>query len=199
MDYCGGGCESAWAVTFFLCGPLLQAGEGCVQGGELIGVVYPEAGYFQSPPAFPDKPGIYCWRAKASGYDLRPATEVAPERQCTDIEEHFPSSTKAWAIIHGNDPGQDQAVRAVMTGDGPEPTGWVAFSLCGPTDLDHAGCETGGEPIGASEISDGEAISPWVQRYDEGIYCWRADYMGDGWYAPSSDGRECFEVRYPDS
>ena len=86
-------------------------------------------------------------------------------------------------------------------GTGGSPTGSVTFSVCGPLSS-ASGCTSGGTAIGsavgltAGADDTATATSASSLFLIPGIYCFRADYSGDGNYTSSSDGSsdECFTV-----
>ena len=90
--------------------------------------------------------------------------------------------------------------------DGPRPTGAVRFLACGPLTSD-SGCAAGsGIPIGSGPVAltsgSGQtavARSATFLAPRPGIWCLRAEYLGDDNYHASSDGGtgECVKVAAP--
>lgn len=101
-------------------------------------------------------------------------------------------------VVFGQPNSDEVTVRGAATG--PQPSGSVAFALCGP--LGSAiGCATGGADAGTTTLTGATngtatADSPSKPAGAPGVWCYRASYAGDDSYGPSSDAgaNECFTV-----
>jgi hypothetical protein len=96
---------------------------------------------------------------------------------------------------------------AHVTVDGvPKFSGTVTFYICGPSVASGANCQTGGDQVSQSTLTDAtspqDVTSTSVTLTEVGKYCWRAVYSGDstrgvpGSTDPknATDQSECFNV-----
>ncbi|HEX9697573.1 MAG TPA: hypothetical protein VGB64_14825, partial [Actinomycetota bacterium] len=205
----GSGPVPTGTVTFFLCRPTEITAAGCPAGGTQAGparVLVAGIATSESSTAYVDtKPeGKYCWRAEYSGdFYYQPVSHTNASTECFTIARQPSSTTTSSTPVGGNvPPGTAATDKATVSGAGPIPTGSVTFFLCGVTEVTAAGCPSGGTQVGgAKPLVGGTATSDSstgsVDTRPEGTYCWRADYSGDFYYAPSShtDAQsECFTV-----
>ncbi|HET6403443.1 MAG TPA: choice-of-anchor P family protein [Candidatus Thermoplasmatota archaeon] len=84
----------------------------------------------------------------------------------------------------------------VVSGDLGTPTGLVDVHVCAPAQVVGGGCPAGGTFVGQVSLSGGIATSPSFTPTHAGTWCFRADYLGDATYLPSTDASptECFVV-----
>jgi hypothetical protein len=89
--------------------------------------------------------------------------------------------------------GDGNAVEFGISGNGPQPTGSVAFYICGPLPA-NGNCASGGTLFDGETLTTGFLASTGVNE-PVGYYCFRSDYSGDSNYNPASDGgTTCFQV-----
>ncbi len=205
----GSGPVPSGTVTFYLCRPYEITAAGCPLGGTqagpagmLVGGIAtsePSTAYVDTKPE-----GKYCWRAEYSGdFFYLPVTHTNASTECFTIERQMSTTATTSTPTGGNvPPGTAATDKATVTGGGPVPTGRITFFLCRPVELEHTVCAVGGTQVGAAKtLAGGSATSDpstgFVDTRPEGTYCWRADYSGDTYYAPSSHSNEtteCFTV-----
>ncbi len=188
-------------VTFSVCGPLSTA-SGCATGGALFGGPVALSGGTATSPTFkPLALGTYCFRAAYGGAGNYLGSSDGSSSECFTVTpaDSTTSSTPADASIQLGASTLD-SVNVTGNPTGGTPTGAVQFSVCGPLES-ASGCATGGTSIGTATLNGGSAASRSFTPGALGTYCYRADYVGEGNYASSSDqsSGECFTVTQADS
>ncbi len=181
----------AGTVDFSVCGPM-QSASPCTSGGTSIGSpTLTGAGAASSSVSSssftPAALGTYCYRADYGGdtnyttsSDASPAECFTVAKADSDTASH--PSSDATTMAAG---ASDQAVVSGLA-DGPRPTGAVRFLACGPLTSD-SGCAAGsGIPIGSGPVAltsgSGQtavARSATFLAPRPGIWCLRAEYLGD--------------------
>ena len=109
--------------------------------------------------------------------------------------------TKATTTIAAGN--TDQAVATGNTAGG-SPSGTMSFFVCGPM-AGASGCPSGGQAVGSQvPVAPGSgnratATSAKFIPPSAGVWCFRAEYPGDGNYTAASDGSPggCFTVLQP--
>jgi large repetitive protein len=145
-------------------------------------------------------PGTYCFRAEYEGDANYSAGSDGSAVECFTVGKATPAveSTPSGSIVVGG--AETDGVTVTGNSTGKSPTGSVKFVLCAKgTDP----CSSGGSQTGSAvslvagsgnqSSASSENLTP---SEGPGIYCFRAEYEGDGNYATSSDGSadECFTV-----
>lgn len=140
-----------------------------------------------TPPVAYDQAGTWCWRAEYLSDAWYRASADAGAGQCVAVTAPAPdvSTSAAW---DGEAFVDDAAIAG--TGAAATPDGSVTFALCGPADVDAAGCPTGGQQVGPVDIeppgtpSEVQAVLFPSELPPPGVHCWRAEYSGDGLSSP---------------
>jgi hypothetical protein len=195
-------------VSFFVCGPLTGA-SGCSSGGTAVGTVSLIQGLTNATAASssfaPNATGTWCFRAEYSGDSSYSPSSDGSSTECFSVgpaTAHVVSTPiKQTTTLAAGD-----SDLLTITGNavGGSPSGTVSFSVCGPLTT-ASGCATGGTAVGgpvpltAGSNNMAAATSATFKRTSPGVWCFRAEYSGDGNYNPGSDGSvgECFTVRQP--
>jgi hypothetical protein len=191
-------------VAFFVCSPSeLDADGECSSGGSGLGSVALDGQGQAASPAFsPTSAGTWCFRGEYGGdANYLPGADHSTA-ECFRVDRAAPAVSTASQPTGGNVvPGSAANDTASVGGvqGFAAPTGDVSFFLCGPSASTPDGCPSGGTQVGgAVPLSNGQArSSTTTATLDVGTYCWRAEYGGDGNYAPRShtnNGTECFTV-----
>jgi hypothetical protein len=153
----------------------------------------------------PSAPGFWCFRAEYSGdSNYNPAADGSPA-ECFSVGKATAAvvsapATEATTFALG------EPDRVTITGGaaGGSPSGTVSFFACGPLTA-ASGCPDGGTGVGAPvpvDAAAGDAATATSATFipsSAGIWCFRAEYSGDGNYNAGNDGSagECFTVVQP--
>ncbi|HEX9695960.1 MAG TPA: hypothetical protein VGB64_06560, partial [Actinomycetota bacterium] len=150
-----------------------------------------------------DPPGKYCWRAEYSGDpQYKPTTHTNATTECFILRGFANVSTTSQPqganSVHVGTTARDVATVSAAGGL-PAPTGQVRFRLCGPTASPTA-CTSGGVLVGGLKTLSGGSATSDPYTANTGVnqwFCWRAEYLGDTNYRPTSHSNstsECFQV-----
>jgi hypothetical protein len=195
-------------VSFYVCGPL-SSRSGCPSGvGTPVGTASLSPGggntaTATSPPFTPTSTGTWCFRADYAGDPNYTSSGDGSSTECFSVSQ----SSSTTASKPDQSPitlGAHNTDTANVTGNaaGGAPQGTVSFHICGPLSTP-SGCTSGGTAVGTANLpaspsgNTASATSPTFTPTSTGIWCFRADYAGDGsQYNPSTDGSpgECFTV-----
>jgi hypothetical protein len=205
-----GGAAPTGTVTFYACGPLTSA-TGCASGGQAVGPPITLTGAGNTATATssgftPTAPGTWCFRADYSGDGNYTASADGGAGECFTVTRATPTVTSAPTTptvpLSG---GTSDHVLINGNPAGGSPTGAVWFFVCGPL-TSASGCPTGGQAVGTPiplAAGPGNATATATSAVftppSAGVWCFRADYSGDGNYTTASDGGsgECFTVPQP--
>lgn len=158
----------------------------------------------------PSATGSYCFQANYSGSAVYDPSSDSNINECFNVIK-VPTSTVTTPTDSSGTPvsvitlGDTIHDLAVVTGEvrGGDPTGTVAFAVCGPAESGL--CTSGGTSLGVKAlVGDGNPATFTASASSDdftptlpGRYCFRAEYGGNTPYLGSSDSSstECFIVK----
>jgi hypothetical protein len=152
-----------------------------------------------SPTFSPDAVGYWCFAGDYSGDgNYSPASDSTTD-ECVSVTPVFATDPTLSSIGLG---ASDTDVATATSNPGSDiPTGTVTFYECGPT-ATPTPCTSQASPLGTPvTLTPGsgdaaQAVSPSFTPDAVGVWCFGADYSGDGTYPASADTTtdECFDV-----
>jgi hypothetical protein len=144
--------------------------------------------------------GRACWRVEYAGDAFYHPVSATGGAACFNVTRQR-VAVRLDALQTARAPWDAQRADAIVSGDGPAPTGSVAFRLCGPTEIvPGVGCPAGaGRTVGSLQTLAGGLASAGAEGlFGPGRLCWALDYGGDAYYSSGSfgdDASACFETQ----